>query len=84
MQGRAIKMGDEAARWHGTTRSRSSLALSMAGQSVGAKDQWFEATTHTFNPNCASAAGDANSAALGRPALASQEELIVGSRFRPV
>ena len=63
---------------------RSSLALSMAGQSVGAKDQWFEATTHTFNPNCASAAGDANSAALGRPALASQEELLVGSYFRPV
>jgi hypothetical protein len=75
VQCRARKIGGMAARWHGTTRSRSSLALSMAGQSVGAENQWFETTTHTFNPNCASAAGDANSAALGRPALASQEEL---------
>jgi hypothetical protein len=70
-----IKMGDGAARWHGTTRSRSSVALSMAGQSGGALDQWFEATTHTFDSDCASAADEADSATLGRPALASQEEL---------
>ena len=51
-----------AARWHGTTRSRSSLAISTAGQRGGALDQWFEATTHTFNPKCASAADEASAA----------------------
>jgi hypothetical protein len=68
-------MGVMAARWHGTTHSRSSLAHSMAGQVVVAKDQRFEATTHTFNSDCFSAADEADSAALGRPALASQDEL---------
>ena len=56
-----------AARWHGTTRSRSSLAISTAGQRGGALDQWFEATTHTFNPKCASAADEAFCCLLGGP-----------------
>ena len=61
------KVGDEAARWHGTTRSRSSVALSMAGQSGVALDQWFEASTHTFDSDCVSAADEAFCCLLGGP-----------------
>ena len=67
VQGRARKVGDEAARWHGTTHSRSSVALSMAGQSGVALDQWFEASTHTFDLDCVSAADERSAALLGGP-----------------
>jgi hypothetical protein len=48
------------------------MTLATAGQSGVALDQWFEATTHTFNSNCVSAADEAGSAALWEAALASQ------------
>ena len=67
VQGRARKVGDEAARWHGTTRSRSSVALLMAGQRGVALDQWFQATTHTFNSKSVSAATRRSAALLGGP-----------------
>ena len=42
-------------------------AISTAGQRGVALHQWFQATTHTFNSNCASAADEAFCCLLGGP-----------------
>ena len=67
VQGRARKVGDEAARWHGIMRSRSDVGLWTGGQRGVALDQWFQATTHTFNSKSVSAAMRRSAALLGGP-----------------
>ena len=54
---------------------------------ASALDQWFQATTHTLNSKCVTAADEAFCCLLGGPHWLSQEELtklIVGSHVRPM
>ena len=65
------------AQWKQATRARRGTALSMAEQNATALDQWFEATTHTFNSKSTSARqqrGAAESSSW-EARMASQEEL---------
>ena len=75
-----------AARWHEATNAHSSMVLSTAGRTAGAKDEWFESAVRTFNSKCVSAARSSRIEPLGRPAWPPKRlegQSVVVSRPRP-